>query len=63
MNKEMILEEDAQKVLTKIFLPLKKIISFSLPEKKKSVLVIAGPTACGKTNVSLMLAKKLSGEI
>ena len=30
---------------------------------KKTVIVIAGPTACGKTAVSVELAKKIGGEI
>ncbi|WP_250278384.1 tRNA (adenosine(37)-N6)-dimethylallyltransferase MiaA [[Clostridium] colinum] len=30
---------------------------------KKSLIVIAGPTACGKTESSVLLAKKINGEI
>lgn len=30
---------------------------------KKPLIVIAGPTACGKTDLSIMLAKKIGGEI
>lgn len=30
---------------------------------KKPLIIIAGPTACGKTSVSIELAKKISGEI
>ena len=30
---------------------------------KKSLIVIAGPTACGKTDTSVLLAKKINGEI
>ena len=30
---------------------------------KKPLVIIAGPTACGKTNTSIMLAKKINGEI
>lgn len=33
------------------------------PEKKKRVLVIAGPTAAGKTHLSLSLAQAIGGEI
>lgn len=39
----------------KIFVPLKT--------KPKKVLLIAGPTACGKSNLSMMLAESLGGEI
>ncbi len=30
---------------------------------KKSLIIIAGPTACGKTDSSVLLAKKINGEI
>ena len=30
---------------------------------KKPLIVIAGPTACGKTDLSIELAKKIGGEI
>ena len=30
---------------------------------KKTLIVIAGPTACGKTDISIEIAKKLNGEI
>lgn len=30
---------------------------------KKPLIVIAGPTACGKTDISINLAEKIGGEI
>ncbi len=30
---------------------------------KKPLIVIAGPTACGKTDLSIELAEKIGGEI
>ena len=30
---------------------------------KKPLIVIAGPTACGKTDLSINLAEKIGGEI
>ena len=30
---------------------------------KKPLIVIAGPTACGKTDLSIRLAQKIGGEI
>lgn len=30
---------------------------------KKNIVVIAGPTACGKTEISVKLAKKINGEV
>ena len=32
-------------------------------EYKKPLIVIAGPTACGKTDSSILLAQKIGGEI
>ena len=29
----------------------------------KPLVIIAGPTACGKTDISIKLAKELNGEI
>ena len=31
--------------------------------EKKPLVIIAGPTACGKTASSVLLAKKIGGEI
>jgi tRNA dimethylallyltransferase len=48
-------------LLSEHILPLKqKILQ---PKKKKRVLVIAGPTAAGKTHLSLALAQAIGGEI
>lgn len=41
--------------------PLKKKNSFSSP--KKRIIVIAGPTASGKTEISISLAQAIGGEI
>ena len=30
---------------------------------KKPLIIITGPTACGKTDISIELAKKINGEI
>ena len=35
----------------------------SMPLSKKSLIVIAGPTASGKSKLGIMLAKKINGEI
>ncbi|MDE6529692.1 MAG: tRNA (adenosine(37)-N6)-dimethylallyltransferase MiaA [Lachnospiraceae bacterium] len=34
-----------------------------MPDKKKPLIIIAGPTAAGKTKTSIILAKKTNGEI
>lgn len=44
-------------------LPLEKKIAEFHKTKTKKVILLAGPTACGKTTLSLMLAEVLGGEI
>ncbi len=54
-------DKNIEKLLHNIYLPLKqKIPVFG---RKKKVIVIAGPTASGKTNLSLQIAKLLGGEL
>jgi tRNA dimethylallyltransferase len=45
------------------FIPLEKKTKIINPLKSGKVLLIAGPTACGKTALSLHLAEMLKGEI
>ncbi|MBS0623695.1 MAG: tRNA (adenosine(37)-N6)-dimethylallyltransferase MiaA [Verrucomicrobia bacterium] len=45
------------------FLPLEKKLKEFPRNKAQKVILIAGPTACGKTALSLILAKMLGGEI
>lgn len=40
-----------------------EMVKAPTPRRRKKVLVIAGPTACGKTNLSLIIAKAIGGEI
>jgi len=54
-------EQELAKLLGKIPLPLKEKIPNR--SKKKKVIVIAGPTAVGKTKHSLAIAKAVGGEI
>lgn len=53
---------DSKKPLSDLILQEKKIFQ---PQKLKApkVILLAGPTACGKTNLSFMLAQALNGEI
>ncbi|MBM3201077.1 MAG: tRNA (adenosine(37)-N6)-dimethylallyltransferase MiaA, partial [Chlamydiae bacterium] len=46
-----------------MFLTQEKKTPLHLPQKKKKVIVISGPTASGKTALSLILSKALNGEI
>jgi tRNA dimethylallyltransferase len=50
-------------LLGKIKSPLEESRPFVEGMPKKRVIVIAGPTACGKTELSLKLAKLLGGEV
>lgn len=43
--------------------PLEKKITDPTKLKPKKVIILSGPTACGKTSLSLLLAEKLKGEI
>ncbi len=44
-------------------LEAQKQITFNLQHPKKQVIVIAGPTGCGKSAFALALAEKIGGEI
>ncbi|MBS3904097.1 MAG: tRNA (adenosine(37)-N6)-dimethylallyltransferase MiaA [Simkania sp.] len=61
MNSPFFCEENDSGALGVIPAPLKKRLGEA--KRKKKVLVIAGPTAVGKTAVSLRLAEMLGGQI
>jgi len=50
--------ENIEELLTKLYRPLKK-----KNDKKKKVIIIAGPTGVGKTSLSISIAKILNAEI
>ncbi len=54
-------DQELKKLLSQIVLPQKEKIPDRL--KKKKVIVLAGPTAVGKTKHSLAIAEALGGEI
>lgn len=45
------------------FSPLEKKVKDPTKTKPKKVILLSGPTACGKTTLSLMIAEKIKGEI
>jgi len=57
--------ECEEKILSPLgaILPLEKKLKDFQKLKPKKILMIAGPTACGKTSLSLLLAEMLKGEI
>ncbi len=56
-------EEQLKKILAGIYTPQEQKIAIYPEVYKKRVIVIAGPTGAGKTDLSLMLASVLGGEI
>lgn len=62
MTSEMVFEDKELELLFSQFtMPLKKKTPFGI--KKKKVIVIAGPTAVGKTHLSLKIASVAGGEV
>ncbi len=61
MNDSALEDRELQAFLEQITLPER--IQISLPNQKKKVVVIAGPTAVGKTDLSLLVAKSIGGEV
>ena len=54
-------DKEIQTLLTRFTLPQKQKLNVRL--KKKKIIVIAGPTAVGKTRLSLTIAKAIGGQI
>ncbi len=62
MTSEAVFSDKELELLFSHFnLPLKKKTPFGV--KKKKVIVLAGPTAVGKTRLSLRMAEPLAGEV
>ena len=56
-------EEEIQRIITNLVFPIEEPIQLVPRQKKKRVLILSGPTACGKTALSLLLAQGLAAEI
>ena len=56
-------ENDIERIIFNFELEAEKQLTLKLYKPKKKVIVISGPTAVGKSNFSLALAKELGGEI
>ncbi len=56
-------EEEIQRIITNLVFPIEEPIQLVPRQKKKRVLILSGPTACGKTALSLLLAQGMAAEI
>ena len=61
VNDSALEDRELQAFLQKITLPER--IQISLPNPRKKVIVISGPTAVGKTDLSLLVARSIGGEV
>lgn len=55
--------EDIERLFTGLAIEAQKQIPENLQKPKKKVILLAGPTGCGKTSFAIELAKQLHGEI
>lgn len=55
--------EEIQRIIVNFTLEAQKQIPSNLQRKKKRVIVISGPTCCGKSRLAMELAKAMDGEI
>lgn len=56
-------KKDIEKIFSGFALEAQKQLPDALPKQKKRVIILAGPTACGKSAFALELAKHIDGEI
>lgn len=55
--------EDVKRIILNFALEVQKQIPSSFQKKKKRVIVISGPTCCGKSRLAIELAQAMDGEI
>ncbi|MDP1880610.1 MAG: tRNA (adenosine(37)-N6)-dimethylallyltransferase MiaA [Parachlamydiaceae bacterium] len=55
--------EEVKRIIQKFALEAKQQIPINFQRKKKRVIVIAGPTCCGKTAMAIELAAAMDGEV
>src|SRR5947207_15356542 len=55
--------EAVKKIILNFALEVQKQIPPTLQKKKKRVIVISGPTCCGKSALAMNLAQTMDGEI
>jgi tRNA dimethylallyltransferase len=62
-GKSTVEKEDIERIFLGFTLEAQKQLTVNLQKQKKRVIVLAGPTGCGKTDFSLDLAEIIGGEI
>lgn len=58
-----VVKEEIERIFLGFAIEAQKQLPSSLQKPKKKVIVIAGPTACGKTSFAISLAELINGEI
>jgi len=56
-------KDEIQRIFSGLAIEAHKRLSNSMPKQKKKVIVLAGPTGCGKSDFAMRLAEKVGGEI
>lgn len=55
--------EEVKRIIGKFALEVQRVFPADLKKQKKRVIVISGPTACGKSSLAMELAQNIDGEI
>lgn len=63
MSGTVIQQEDIERIFVGFAIEAQKQIPIVLPKPRKRVIILAGPTGCGKSALALDLAKHMHGEI
>lgn len=63
MTGTVIQQEEIERIFSGFAIEAQKQIPGVLPKPKKKVIVLAGPTGCGKSDLAMELAKYVNGEI
>lgn len=56
-------KKEIERIFIGFAVEAQKQLTDSLPEQKKRVIILAGPTGCGKSSFAIQLAKNIDGEI
>ena len=55
--------EEVKSIILNFALDVQRQIPFNFQKKKKRIIVISGPTCCGKSKLAMELAQAIGGEI